>query len=268
MPEPLLDEDMMKRFLLGELPETERARLEERALCDEETSSLLGSVEDDLVDAYVLGELPARRRAAFERLYLASHYGRGRLANSRALLQACGRRRAAVSAPASRGTVRSAITRILGIRFPAQRFAISGMAAALVVVVVAVAWMLRGAPTGGLTGEITLTLAADATRSGRAPAELRLTGEDRPVTLLLDLEGSEGFEKYDVIVREADGVELLRRVALTSGRREMTPVIVVGLRTSGLGAGDYELELLGRTAERQPETLAYYELRVTRVDEP
>jgi hypothetical protein len=75
------------KYLLGELPEDEQSRLEERSFCDPEFSELLSEAEDDLVDQYVRGELSAQERERFERHFLISKRRREKVGLARALLQ-------------------------------------------------------------------------------------------------------------------------------------------------------------------------------------
>lgn len=64
-----MDEAQIVSYLLGDLDENERARLEERFLRDVEYRDLIRSVEDDLVDDYVRGELPPHQRELFEKQF-------------------------------------------------------------------------------------------------------------------------------------------------------------------------------------------------------
>lgn len=66
------DDQLLTRYLLGELTEEEAERLDERSVADEEFSWRLNAVEDDLVDAYVSGELPGEQLERFKSFYLAS----------------------------------------------------------------------------------------------------------------------------------------------------------------------------------------------------
>ena len=60
------------RFLLGELPEEERARVEQRLLSDNDFFEEVLSAEDDLIDQYLLGKLSGDRRERAEALFHSS----------------------------------------------------------------------------------------------------------------------------------------------------------------------------------------------------
>jgi anti-sigma factor RsiW len=70
---------ILTRYLLGALPETETERLDELSTTDDEFADTLKSAEDDLVDAYVQGELSGTALRQFESYYLASPLRRQRV---------------------------------------------------------------------------------------------------------------------------------------------------------------------------------------------
>jgi len=73
------------KYLLGELPEEERDRLESEYLANPQLHEQLLATEDELIYAYVRGQLSFDRRASFERLFLESEDRRSRLDFARAL---------------------------------------------------------------------------------------------------------------------------------------------------------------------------------------
>jgi hypothetical protein len=66
------NDELLIRYLLGELSEEERERIEERYLSDPDFYEQLLTVEDDLIDAYVEDVLSQTRRASFEGHFLRS----------------------------------------------------------------------------------------------------------------------------------------------------------------------------------------------------
>jgi hypothetical protein len=94
-----IDQKTATRFLLGELAEDERERLERRLLEDGPAGDAVAAAEDDLLDAWAAGELPRGQRLAFERRLRGSASLRRRAAFARALARAVrGDARAAVAA--------------------------------------------------------------------------------------------------------------------------------------------------------------------------
>ena len=69
---PALNDELLKRYLLGALPETETERLDELSVTNEAFAGRLDAAENDLVDAYVRGELPPEDLEQFKSSYLSS----------------------------------------------------------------------------------------------------------------------------------------------------------------------------------------------------
>lgn len=78
-------DEMMTRYLLGELSDAEQTRLEERYFTDAQTFERLVELETELVDSYARGRLSGRMRERFERVYLADPNRRSRLLFGEAL---------------------------------------------------------------------------------------------------------------------------------------------------------------------------------------
>lgn len=79
------DDELLRSYLLGELPEPEADRLEQRLLVEDELFDLLEALEAELLAAGSRGELaPAERERVFRRL-ASSPEGRERLALARSL---------------------------------------------------------------------------------------------------------------------------------------------------------------------------------------
>ena len=60
------NEDVLVRYLLGQLSEEEQEQIEEQYIGDGDFLDQLLVVEDDLIDDYVTGSLPAQDRLHFE----------------------------------------------------------------------------------------------------------------------------------------------------------------------------------------------------------
>ncbi|MEP7337363.1 MAG: hypothetical protein ABI977_06425 [Acidobacteriota bacterium] len=77
---------LMRRYLLGALPESEQVALEQQFFADGETLDCVWAVENELVDGYVRGQLSRAERQQFEQHYLQSPGHRERVAFARTLL--------------------------------------------------------------------------------------------------------------------------------------------------------------------------------------
>jgi anti-sigma factor RsiW len=79
-------EQMMTRYLLGELTESEREALERKYFTDPKVFDSVTKAEQELIDNYVRGRLPAEVRARFEQYYLAHPQRRERMKFGEALV--------------------------------------------------------------------------------------------------------------------------------------------------------------------------------------
>jgi hypothetical protein len=153
------DEHFLQRYLLGEVTEEERQRLQESYFVDAGLFSRLLSAESDLIDAYGRGELTAAERERFEqrfgnvrgieqRLNFAGMLSRAADQHSTSMQQAEGSRSSFVKAPPSSLPWLSSISPSLGSRI--ARASVAAIAAVIVVMAVLVAanrW-LPGRHTG------------------------------------------------------------------------------------------------------------------------
>ena len=73
------DKTLLMRYLLGDLPEPDRERLEEQYFVSDDSWEALRAAEHDLIDAYVRGELSQRQREQFESYFLTSSRNRQHL---------------------------------------------------------------------------------------------------------------------------------------------------------------------------------------------
>ncbi|MCM3901133.1 MAG: hypothetical protein ND866_05460 [Pyrinomonadaceae bacterium] len=87
MMKPDIQENLMRRYLLGDLPESETNELEIQVLRDDEKFEEMWGIENRLVDGYVRGRLSAADRERFERHYQASPVHRQRVAIARNLVE-------------------------------------------------------------------------------------------------------------------------------------------------------------------------------------
>lgn len=133
------DEARLTRYLLGEMPDDERERLEEAYFADDGAFEQILIAEEELIDAYARGELSAQERKRFEELFLASPRGRARVQFARALTDAVSSARAAEMMPKTTRSPPSTLFDILRERGVALRFA---PVAAAIAAVVCISWLL------------------------------------------------------------------------------------------------------------------------------
>lgn len=137
-----LDKDeLMSRYLLGDLSEAEQTTLEDEYFADDEIFGQMLAVEDDLIDAYVHGELPAAEREQFERRFLTTPQRRARVEFARCLLRDTAVVTASPAAGQARGSWWQSLLGVLRAQTPAAQFAFT---AAALVLALGGSWLLVG----------------------------------------------------------------------------------------------------------------------------
>lgn len=101
------DNDLLVRYLLGDLPESDRERLETESLADDQAWEALTAAENDLIDSYARGELSPTQRRQFEENFLNSRQKNEQLAVARMLVNPEVRQSIAVSPIQSSKTSRT-----------------------------------------------------------------------------------------------------------------------------------------------------------------
>jgi anti-sigma factor RsiW len=138
MLKPDIQENLMRRYLLGDLPESETNELELQALRDDETFEEIWETENRLVDGYVRGRLSSADRERFERHYQASPVHRQRVEVARKLVaEADGSGPSANPRPA-RGSWGARLSEKLGFSVLSWQGA---LAAAVLVLAMGTAWL-------------------------------------------------------------------------------------------------------------------------------
>ena len=85
MSENLIDAKTFRNYLLGDLPDAERAALEDAFLRDRQIFEQIEDAENDLVDDYAGERLSASERRLFETYYLATPEKRAKVETARVL---------------------------------------------------------------------------------------------------------------------------------------------------------------------------------------
>ena len=143
MKNPFEEELLLKRFLLGELSQSEQSEVEERLFADPQYFSQFRAAEDELIDEYLYGDLDGSEQERFEKYFVTTPERRESLKVARALQQYIVKKGPSVatefadnvSAPRSKRTILD----ILGISGNALRFA---MTAAVILIVALAVWLV------------------------------------------------------------------------------------------------------------------------------
>jgi hypothetical protein len=290
------DDELLRQYLLGELPGDEMEALERRLLSEDELFELAEALEAEVLEDYSRGALTPPQRAAVARFLAASPEGRLRLAVIRGLADVAGRPAAGTAPPA--GKILAFPRPLVNLERPRVRAA---AIAAMLVISAGAVWLatLVPAPPGSkVANRIPATplespLPEPGPRPSAPPDHLaekpapppspivfiatvalsNLRGEEEvptigipartdAVELRLTLPaGDEGYPSYRVVLNGGSGGEIARSEGLHPGKGGRLTLHVDAGR---LAAGRYSLEVQGVTSDGSTEDLAFPEFDVRR----
>ena len=280
------DDELLRSYLLGELPEEAADRLERRLLAEGELFELSEAVEADLLAACDRGELaPAERERVLRRL-ASSISGRERLALARSLNTLAGSPMAAAAPVVPFRHRAPALSR------PAFRWA--ALAAGLLAAA-GLSWYALERPHGGESPawiaqerpapasprepvaplapvsapqpgpvKVVLQLALTSLRGAEAAEKLRVPTGTGVVELQVAVEGMEDLKTFHLTVRNRQAETVWDDRGLAPKTLAGVHVLVVDLPADRLPAGTYEIQARGLAPGREPEDLSPLDIEVVR----
>lgn len=267
------EQEVLRRYLLGELSAESQRSLEERLMTDDELYDELLMAEDDLVDQYLAGALSGHVREAFESRFLATPESRQKLSFASAL------RKHVAAAPQPRTEAeksepptparRHLLHTLFGPRRPALSWALAAvllLAACTAAFIMVRTW--RGRAGGGpeiAARVFTAELKPGAVR--RSGEEMRRIAPPEDATLVrLELESPSGDGRgYRASLLADDGRTLFSRDDLEAREEGGSLHVPFDVPAELLPRGDYRVKL-SRLADGDatPEDIATYSFRVAR----
>ncbi len=284
-----VDDQALRRYVLGTLIEDARLALEERLISEPELFDSLKLVEDELLEAYVDGTLPEADRSPLERQIKANSEWRQRMTMFRLLA-----RRAADSAPVKR-VASSGFTYWAAHQLETNAWWRRAVAASVVALIASNVWFVL--TTSRLLPTRPSGPAAPGLQTAQPPGQPAQPSSQRPAlpvpapTFVLTvgmLRGQPGsttriaipddaqtirlrlalpadvYSRYRGALLNADGQELLSVNNLKSEAEDggrATALMV--LPTEGLARGDYQVRLAGSRTPARWNDVATYTFRIT-----
>lgn len=285
------NEALIRQFLLDELREDERHRIEEVFITDEDYREKILMAEDDLIDDYLEGALSASERERFLSRYLSAPQQRRKLRIAKAIKQYSGSEVASPRPPSGGGASRHSAGRRgrvnwLSLRNPLVSLPLAAavvVAFGLVAMKVADSWRfnqqreqeqaLRSADEQELArlndrslpdqrpagGAFSVALLPVSTRG--SGAKFSTPADASPVVLLLVLQGDE-YRSYEVDLQRMGGAQ---RRTVRNLRAEDTAAgkaVALIVPAKLLPRGSYQLRLTGITAAGGSEEVGEYTFEV------
>jgi hypothetical protein len=275
----------MMRYLLGDVSDEERVRLEEYYFVDDDAFEQLSALEDELIDDYIRGELAEPQRKQFELHFLNSAERRQKLAFAESFNRYLSNAPTAVAA-AKQKTWGQKTTDWLGIRGATTRWAFAGAFAAVLLAgasLVRENWRLHsqlrqmqaqqaelrqreeqlstqvGQPkipaiestSGPEVAQshslpiVALTLGHGMLRSSADQKSLVIPPGPHLVRLQLDVGSPQPYENYIATLETAEGVRVWSKEGLKTMPETGGRTLALELPSSLLGNNDYILKLRG-----------------------
>ena len=280
----------LRQYLLGQLTPERRTPLEERLLTDAAFHDELSIAEDDLIDRYLAGELAAAERQNFETHFLLASERHKKLRFARALRRYVAAERDAPSgalahapSPAGLREEESAAAEEQTPGAPAapprtdpgkqnffrlflaRRPALASAAfAVLLIAVAAVSWVAFNRPAGrqlAFRNPYAVTLTPGLTRGSGEPARIQLPTDADALRLRLELPAAE-HESYRATLLSAERAEVWAADELRSAPG--AAAIDMDVPANVIGPGDYQVMVSGRAPGGRLEDVSRYTFRVVR----
>jgi type II secretory pathway component PulM len=297
MTEAAATDEVIRQFLLGDLAEEARERLEAAFISDPETRDRVMMTEDDLIEDYLEGSLGADERDKFLVYYLSAPRQRRKLRIAKSLRGYVAAKAGAHSSPARQATVRTSKLRAyLSKMRPRRRLIFIPLVAALTIAIVAGSiWLFQlqrlnsrlaqensrrqaierelvelntssrpGPEPAGQT--LSLVLAPTSLRSATAGAELAPTTKTSIVELWLVWPETAEYTSYQATLTKvgATGQFAIPNLNIENGPRvrAVRLRIPVGILTHGT----YQVALKGVAADGKLKEPVEYTFVVARQD--
>jgi anti-sigma factor RsiW len=133
------NEQLIVKYLLGDLPEEQQIEIEDHAFQDKEYLAAITAVENDLIDDYVRHQLSDAERRKFEAKFLASAERRKRVDFAKAFAKVAAESTAPKTAAVIRPSWRESFEAFIRGLNPAGRFA---FAAVMLLILLGGAWLI------------------------------------------------------------------------------------------------------------------------------
>jgi hypothetical protein len=287
MEQRLVQQTLVKKYLLGDLDEGEQERIELRLLTDKEFIEEVSITQTDLVDEYVSGNLSARERQSFEKHFLSTPKRFQKLRIARALDRHLETHTRSIAATAIR-------TPRVPILHPSRRVKVLLSLAAGVVLLIA-GHVVREAITHKRSNDRVIEaqkqrvilekelvkLNHQTTNSAPAalamlpltlkPILVREVGENRSVAIpqspsLIELQlelPTDEYQSYQASLQTNEDVELAAVDGLKAKTLDNGKVVILRLPAWLVGPGGYQIKLRGVLMTGQHEDVGLYPFQIT-----
>lgn len=294
----MIEENLTRRYLLGQLAAEERQEFEDRYFADASMFEEVVAIENDLIDSYARGELGGAEKQQFEQRYRSSPEGKSRIEFSMALGEIIRSSERSVKRKKSESWqwLRAALT----IDAPSLQWALGAVCVVLCVTVFFLIFKnhqlsreihdardnearlrtqrdeavgkiaslsqrpndepARG-PTQSSIPDLAFTLVAGTVR-GESRAEVLVVPRDRPWIKLEMPIDEDAFKAYEAVLYTAEMREVRRGGNLRSQSTATGFKVDWRIPSGSVPGGDYIVQLNGKADGSEAEPLSAYSFRL------
>ena len=252
------NEQLLRKYLLGLLPEAEAARVEEQWLTDDGSYEELLAAESEVIDDYLSNTLTEEEQKGFLNTFLATDERREKLRFAKAFRHVVNRQPAAVSQPDP------SPTKWYEWLLPGNpRFAYA-LGAVVLVAVLGISFIAyRNSRSTGTEQQLVyaVTLRPGLTRGGEDMQRITVPAGNNVVRFQADV-GTQYRSYQAELVSEGKTVIVLER--LTSQNKDGKNLVDIDIPADKLPVGDYRLRLSGVSDSGSLEPVSTYAFRIAR----
>ena len=252
------ENDEVRQYLLGNLSDSARERIDRHVLNEAEINEELQATEDELIDQYLSHKLGAREREQFETHFLVTRERQRKLLFGQTLRSYLGSLPVVPHRDSSRSVAAYFSQFKLFVRRPVV---IASIIFAVALGVLGVYWLVSHRP-GRVTGAtLAITLGPGSSRAnGEKIKRIEVPASYSSVEVRLEM-GTNEYPNYEVeLLRERQSLNTYKK--LQALQNDGAYVLPLGIPANMLVPGDYTLKLSGVTNSGQTEFREQYLFRV------
>jgi hypothetical protein len=261
------EREYIKQYVLGTIDIADQEQLEERLLADGDFQEELSIAENEIVHAYLTGQLPEQERKQFESHFLSTPERRRKLSFFAGLIESIDSLPKPLSDAHLPRPQRRFLTAFLHWENPFLKLSFAAVALLLVVGGIWIFVQNRGGGSGGgvrsQLATYTVTLSSGRQRDVGAAQTTRVNIPGGVEMVNFRLPAATGDYRSQRAVLMTDGsVEKFRTDELEVETGGEAGILRLGIPSSALARGDYELKLYGLNPPQDEEEIAVYYFRV------
>jgi anti-sigma factor RsiW len=269
------EQETIRQYLLGQLPQEDSARLEERLLMDGGFYDELLIAEDELIDLYLRDKLSPTERQSFETHFLSAPERKQKLRFARALHKYVGLAAESIeeqkpedALTETRRVVKLSPTKNFFWFLPFTNRTVSySFAAAILLVIGGVSWLVfnswRQSPPVQGGNVLTVVLTPGVTRDSGSTQSIRIPPGTATVQLRLAL-GASQYQSYLAELLTSERVSILVRRDLKPETQGSEKFITLTVPSAILKRDDYQVKLSTQLPDGSYEDTDRYSFRVVK----